>query len=221
VAGPQFSFNFTKRDIIQGELFMKKNIIIGIAATILVVMAVYVTKNYNSKAEIVINPPQQDQQAEQPASDPIPSSDSEDNSGEPKINLMDNYDFTLKDLEGNEVKLSSLKGKKVFLNFWATWCPPCKAEMPDIEKLYQETKDSGLVILAINVDTDKKAAQDFIDANNYNFTVLWDENGEVSRLYQVTAIPTSYFIDTEGFLGGGTRGMISLEAMKEYVNNLE
>ncbi|HOM41923.1 MAG TPA: TlpA disulfide reductase family protein [Bacillota bacterium] len=200
---------------------MKKNIIIGIAATILVVMAVYVTKNYNSKAEIVINPPQQDQQAEQPASDPIPSSDSEDNSGEPKINLMDNYDFTLKDLEGNEVKLSSLKGKKVFLNFWATWCPPCKAEMPDIEKLYQETKDSGLVILAINVDTDKKAAQDFIDANNYNFTVLWDENGEVSRLYQVTAIPTSYFIDTEGFLGGGTRGMISLEAMKEYVNNLE
>ena len=200
---------------------MKKNIIIGIAATILVVMAVYVTKNYNSKAEIVINPPQQDQQAEQPASDPIPSSDSEDNSGEPKINLMDNYDFTLKDLEGNEVKLSSLKGKKVFLNFWATWCPPCKAEMPDIEKLYQETKDSSLVILAINVDTDKKAAQDFIDANNYNFTVLWDENGEVSRLYQVTAIPTSYFIDTEGFLGGGTRGMISLEAMKEYVNNLE
>jgi len=136
---------------------MKKNIIIGIAATILVVMAVYVTKNYNSKAEIVINPPQQDQQAEQPASDPIPSSDSEDNSGEPKINLMDNYDFTLKDLEGNEVKLSSLKGKKVFLNFWATWCPPCKAEMPDIEKLYQETKDSGLVILAINVDTDKKS----------------------------------------------------------------
>jgi len=93
--------------------------------------------------------------------------------------------------------------------------------MPDIQKLYQETKDSGLVILAINVDTDKKAAQDFIDANNYNFTVLWDENGEVSRLYQVTAIPTSYFIDTEGFLDAGTTGAISLEAMKEYVNNLE
>jgi len=204
---------------------MKKNIIIGITAIILVATAVYVTKNYNSKSEIVINPPRQDQQADQsasgPDSDPAPSSDSEGNSGESKINLMENYDFTLKDLEGNEVKLSSLKGNKIFLNFWATWCPPCKAEMPDIEKLYQETKDSSLVILAINVDTDKKAAQDFIDANNYNFTVLWDENGEVSRLYQVTAIPTSYFIDTEGFLDAGTTGAISLEAMKEYVNNLE
>lgn len=200
---------------------MKKNIIIGITAIILVVTAVYVTKNYNSKSEIVINPPQQDQQTEQPASDPIPSSDSEDNGNESKINLMENYDFTLEDLKGNEVKLSSLKGKKIFLNFWATWCPPCKAEMPDIEKLYQETKDNGLVILAVNVGENKKTVQDFMDANNYNFTALLDVKGEVSRLYQVTGIPTSYFIDTEGFLDNGTTGAISLEAMKEYVNNLE
>lgn len=200
---------------------MKKNIIIGITAIILVVTAVYVTKNYNSKSEIVINPPQQDQQTEQPASDPIPSSDSEDNGSESKINLMENYDFTLEDLKGNEVKLSSLKGKKIFLNFWATWCPPCKAEMPDIEKLYQETKDNGLVILAVNVGENKKTVQDFMDANNYNFTALLDVKGEVSRLYQVTGIPTSYFIDTEGFLDNGTTGAISLEAMKEYVNNLE
>jgi len=199
---------------------MRKNIIIWITAIILVVTAVYVTKNYNSKSEIVINPPQQDQQAEQSASDPIPSSDSDDSS-ESKINLMENYDFTLEDLKGNAVKLSSLKGKKIFLNFWATWCPPCKAEMPDIEKLYQETKDSGLVILAVNVGENKKTVQDFMDANNYSFTALLDVKGEVSRLYQVTGIPTSYFIDTEGFLGDGTTGAISLEAMKEYVNNLE
>ena len=63
--------------------------------------------------------------------------------------------FKLKDLNGVEVSLSDFKGKKVFLNFWASWCPPCKAEMPDLEKLYQETKDSDLVILAVNIGEDK------------------------------------------------------------------
>lgn len=200
---------------------MKKNIIIGITAIILVVIAVYVTKNYNSKSEIVINPPRQDQQTEQrtPDSESTPAAD--DNSSESKINLMDNYDFTLEDLNGNMVKLSSLKGKKVFLNFWATWCPPCKAEMPDIEKLYQETKDNDLIILAVNSGEDKKAVENFMNENNYNFTVLLDVKGEVSRLYQVTGIPTSYFIDTGGFLDDGISGAMPLEAMKEYVSNLK
>lgn len=179
---------------------MKKGIIIWTTAIILVVIAVYATKNYNSKSNIVINPPPNEQE---------------------KFNLMEDYDFTLEDLNGNKVTLSQLKGKKVFLNFWATWCPPCKAEMPDMEKLYQETKDSDLVMLAVNVGEDKKTVQDFITKNNYNYTILLDTDGKISQLYQVSGIPTSYFIDTEGYLDGGTSGAIPLESMKKYVNNLD
>ncbi|MDD3705761.1 MAG: redoxin domain-containing protein [Clostridiaceae bacterium] len=200
---------------------MKKNFFIGIAAIVLVAMAFYITQSYNTKSEIVINPPTQDQQPEQPVPDAESAPSADDNISESKINLMNDYDFSLEDLNGNKVDLSSFKGKKIFLNFWATWCPPCKAEMPDIEKLYQETKDSDLVILAVNVGEDKKTAQNFMNANKYNFTVLLDVTGEVSRLYQVTGIPTSYFIDTEGFLEDGITGGISLESMKEYISNLK
>lgn len=201
---------------------MKKSIIIWAAAIILVVIAFYTTRNYNAKSDITAVPSQQNQQT---APTPSPgsadnSNESESNQEEVKTNLMDNYDFTLEDLNGSKVKLSELKGKKVFLNFWATWCPPCKAEMPDIEKLYQETKESNLVILAVNVGEDKKTVQDFIEKNSYNFPVLLDVSGEVSQLYQVTGIPTSYFIDSEGYLDDGVSGAIPLEKMKEFVNNL-
>ncbi len=200
---------------------MKKNIIIWIGAIILLVMAVYVTKNYNAKSGNVSSLPPQEQQGEQAAPAPASTPSTADNSNEGKINLMGDYDFTLEDLNGNKVALSGLSGKKVFLNFWATWCPPCKAEMPDIEELYQETKESDLVIIAVNVGEDKKTVQDFMDANSYNFTVLLDTDGKVSQLYQVSGIPTSYFVDTEGYLDDGTSGPLSLEAMKKYVNNLE
>ena len=200
---------------------MKKSVIIWTTAIILVVMAVYITKNYNAESGGVSSPPPQEQQEEQAAPAPASSPSDSDNGNEGKINLMSDYDFTLEDLDGNEIAMSGLLGKKVFLNFWATWCPPCKAEMPDIEELYQETKESDLVILAVNVGEDKKTVQDFMDANSYNFTVLLDTDGKVSQLYQVSVIPTSYFVDTEGYLDDGTSGPLSLEAMKEYVNNLE
>lgn len=204
---------------------MKKNIIIWATAIILVVVAVYTTNNYNSKTGAAVNPPSQNQQEVQavqtPNPEPADSNKPESQQEQDKINLMADYDFTLEDLNGNKVTLSELKGKKVFLNFWATWCPPCKAEMPDIEKLYQETKDTDLVILAVNVGEDKKTVQDFIANNKYNFSVLLDVKGEVSRLYQVTGIPTSYFIDTEGYLDDAVVGSLPLESMKEYVNKLK
>jgi peroxiredoxin len=93
--------------------------------------------------------------------------------------------------------------------------------MPDIEKYYQETKDTDVVILAVNVGDDKKTVESFINDKGYNFKVLLDTTGEVSQMYHVTGIPTSYFIDTEGYLDDGANGAISLEAMKEFVNNLE
>ena len=198
---------------------MKKNMIIWITAALLVAIAVYVTNNYNSKPEITVTPPVTTPEVT-PAQTGNGSQPAEQQ-GPAKTNLMKDYDFELEDLNGNKVALSDYKGKKVYLNFWATWCPPCKAEMPDMEKLYQETKDTGLIMLAVNVGEDKKTVQDFITSSGYNFPVLLDVTGEVSQLYQVTGIPTSYFIDTEGYLDDGATGSVSLEAMKEFVNNLE
>lgn len=207
---------------------MKKNMIIWLTAAILVAIAVYTTGRFNSKPDIVINPPAEEQQTTQGPSTPTPTpAQSGDGSGtgdqqEPaRTNLMNDYDFKLEDLNGNMVSLSDYKSKKVFLNFWATWCPPCKAEMPDIEKLYQETKDSDLIILAVNVGEDKNTVQNFIRNNGYNFPILLDVKGEVSRKYQVTGIPTSYFIDTAGYLDDGATGAIPLESMKEFVSNLK
>lgn len=130
-------------------------------------------------------------------------------------------DFKLKDLSGKEVSLSDYKGKKIFLNFWASWCPPCKAEMPEMEKLYQETKDSDLVILAVNIGEDKDTVQKFIKNNNYNFPVLLDIDNAAAIKYQIVSIPTSFFIDKEGNIVGKHIGSMTIDDMKSYINNIK
>ena len=129
-------------------------------------------------------------------------------------------DFKLIDLNGKEVSLSDFKGKKVFLNFWASWCDPCKSEMPDIEKLYTETKDSDLVILAVNLGEDKATVKAFSDTNKYDFKILLDTDQSVGRQYSISAIPTSYFIDKEGNIISIVKGGLSLEKMKIYISKL-
>ncbi len=130
-------------------------------------------------------------------------------------------DFKLKDLDGKELSLSDLKGKKVFLNFWATWCPPCKAEMPEIEKLYQETKDSDLVIVAIDIGEPLDTVKSFIDSNNYNFKVLSDPDQIVAAQYNIASIPTSYFIDADGNIISKHSGAMNIDQMKEYIKTLD
>jgi len=130
-------------------------------------------------------------------------------------------DFTLVDLDGNEVSLSDFKGKKVFLNFWATWCPPCKAEMPEIEKVYQETKDSDLVILAVEIGESHDTVKSFLDKKDYNFKILLDLDQSVSTTYGITAIPTSFFIDEEGNIISKRVGGMSYDEMKEYIATLD
>jgi thiol-disulfide isomerase/thioredoxin len=129
-------------------------------------------------------------------------------------------DFKLKDLNGKEVSLSDFKGKKVFLNFWASWCPPCKAEMPDIEKLYSETKDTDLVILAVNVGEGKSDVTSFLNDNKYNFTVLLDSDQNITNQYNIKGIPTSFFIDKEGNIVSSKVGGMSLDEMKSYISKL-
>lgn len=107
-------------------------------------------------------------------------------------------DFELTTLDGEIVKLSGYKGKRVMLNFWATWCPPCRAEMPDMQK-FQSTKD--VQVLAVNLsetESDPGNAQRFVDELNFTFTVPLDKESAVSNEYNVVAYPTTYMIDSNG-----------------------
>lgn len=126
--------------------------------------------------------------------------------------------FKLKDLNGNEISLNDLKGKKVLLNFWATWCPPCRSEMPDIEELYQKTKDSDLVILAVNIGEDSNTVKSFIDKNKYNFRVLLNTDQSIASQYNIVSIPTSFFIDEEGNITAKKVGPMTMEEMESYAN---
>ena len=111
-------------------------------------------------------------------------------------------DFTLENLEGNDVTLSSLRGKVVLLNFWATWCGPCRVEMPSIEEMYEMFEDEQFEILAIDVQESRRAVRQFIDKNEYTFPVLLDTNGRVGSIYGARSIPTTYLIDKQGFAVG-------------------
>jgi peroxiredoxin len=115
-------------------------------------------------------------------------------------------DFTLSDLSGKKVSLSQYRGKVVFLNFWATWCPPCRAEMPSMERLYQKLKGQGLVVLAVDLQEDLKSVQKFVAEHKLTFTVLLDSDGRVGTTYGARSIPTSYIVGRDGSALGGTIG---------------
>jgi cytochrome c biogenesis protein CcmG/thiol:disulfide interchange protein DsbE len=119
-------------------------------------------------------------------------------------------DFQLKTSAGDVYQLSSLRGKVVLLNFWASWCPACRAEMPAIQQTLVTFKTQDLLILAINdsLSDDPLTAGQFIIANQLDFPVLFDSDGAVSRKYQVRALPTSYFIDRRGIIRQVTYGQM-------------
>jgi len=109
-------------------------------------------------------------------------------------------DFQLQDLNGDTVSLSDLRGSPVMLNFWATWCPPCRAEMPYMQQIYVEWQDKGLVILTINLRENSSKVRQFMQSNNLYFPVLLDANGNVAQKYNVTGIPTTFFISKDGII---------------------
>ena len=113
---------------------------------------------------------------------------------------VSSIDFTLQDLDGNKVSLKDYRGKALMLNFWATWCPPCRREMPSMEKLYSIIDKDKIDILAVNIQEKKNTVSDFISKNNYTFPVLVDEEGKAASIYQIRSIPTTFIIDKKGYL---------------------
>ena len=115
-------------------------------------------------------------------------------------------DFELEDLDGKKNKLSDLKGRVVLLNFWATWCPPCREEKPSMQELHEALGDDGLVVLAVNLQEDKKSVAQFMKDRDFSFPVWLDATGYVGSVYGARSIPTTYVIDREGFVLGGAIG---------------
>ena len=111
-------------------------------------------------------------------------------------------EIALTDTTGAVVRLSDLRGKPVLVNFWASWCPPCRSEMPAIQRVYSERKTDGLVVLAVNATNQDSAsaALAFAEQNNLNFPILFDQDGQASSDYQLHSLPTSYFIDAKGLI---------------------
>jgi len=115
--------------------------------------------------------------------------------------------FSLEDLGGKKSELKHFKGKVVFLNFWATWCGPCKEEMPSMEELSKQFKDRDFVFLSISVDyAGVKPVKDFIEKHRYTFPVLIDPKCETLDLFEVKGIPTTFLIDKKGFIIGKAIG---------------
>ena len=131
-----------------------------------------------------------------------------------KVSLID---FTLPDLNGNMTSLKDYRGKVVMLNFWATWCPPCRREMPSMENLYKIIDKNKIDIAAVNIQEKKKTVSDFVSKNNYTFPVLVDEEGKAASIYQIRSIPTTFIIDKKGYIRAMITGSIEWDE-KEIIS---
>jgi len=116
-------------------------------------------------------------------------------------------DFAIEKLEGGKTSLADQKGKLVLLHFWATWCMPCRVEMPGLESLWQQYKDQGLVILAVSIDEGSKGRiEKYKQIFELSFPILLDPESEVNDLYKVSNMPTSFLIDTGGQIAAAVSG---------------
>ncbi|MBK5446616.1 TlpA family protein disulfide reductase [Peribacillus sp. TH16] len=130
-------------------------------------------------------------------------------------------DFSLKTLDGKQVNLSDYKGKKVMLNFWATWCPPCKKEMPDMQK-YSQQAGEDVVILAVNIDPENDVRA-FVEDNGITFTIPLDSQSAknpVNERYKILSIPTTYFIDSKGIIRNKVISAMQLKDMERNINSI-
>ena len=141
-----------------------------------------------------------------------------------EVKTIPAIDFTLKDQYGNTHTLSDYKGKTVFLNFWATWCSPCRAEMPDIQKLYEEfqQEEEDIVILGVaapNLGREKseEGIKGFLEENGYTYPVVMDTDAEAFQAYGINSFPTTFMIDKDGNVFGYIPGQLSEETMRDII----
>ncbi len=129
-------------------------------------------------------------------------------------------DFVLPAVDGTSVRLSDFAGRPVFVNFWATWCGPCRKEMPEIVAANDRYADRGLAVIAVNLQEDREAAAGFAREFGMDFPTALDFKGEVGGAYRVTGLPTSYFIDRSGVIQAVWFGPLSAEELDKQLRKI-
>ncbi len=128
-------------------------------------------------------------------------------------------DLTLSTLDGKTMSLKELRGQVVLINFWATWCQPCRAEMQDIQAAYRQ-HPNGFVVLAVNNEEGDVPIRDFVSQFNLTFPILLDSDGAVAREYRVQGLPTSYFIDRSGIVRAANIGAMNRAYIEAQIASL-
>lgn len=129
--------------------------------------------------------------------------------------------FELVDMNGETHNLSEYRGQGVFLNFWGTWCKPCEREFPVIDKYYQEYKDEGVQVLAVNIAESDFVVQNYIDRKGLSFPVLIDKNKAVMEAYNINPLPTTFLINPEGEIEKIITGEMTDESILSYMNQIK
>lgn len=192
----------------------KLKLIIGIIVFVLLIGGAVVL--YNSLSEKYT--PEETKEINEDKKD-----DEEDAEEDDEEVLRKAPDFTVYDLDGNPISLSDFKGKPVVLNFWASWCPPCKGEMPEFQKLYEEMKDEVYFVMVDMVDGGQETVEtgsSFIKENGYSFPVYYDTEYDAAIAYQARSLPMTLFIDEEGNYITGHTGMITGDLLREKTEEL-
>ncbi len=133
-------------------------------------------------------------------------------------------DFTVQDIDGNNVKLSDFYGKPIVLNFWASWCPPCKSEMPEFNQVYNELAGDVQFLMINQTDGDRETIEtgsEYVKSQGFTFPVFYDTKLEAAYTYNVTAIPTTYFIDKEGYIISQVKGSMSKEILMSNIEKIK
>lgn len=130
------------------------------------------------------------------------------------------YDFTLQDLEGSEISLSDFKGNGVVLNFWATYCPPCEKEMPYLNNVYQEYKEKGIKILAVNAKEPRIIVSPYVEEKNLSFPILLDRTGTTIDQYKILNLPVTFFIDEDGVIIEKFSGELTEKKIRSSVESI-
>lgn len=194
---------------------MKRNILIGAVVLLLVVIAFFL--NTDKEKKEASPPPENPAQIDQSVADePVSKTKSE-----PIEEGATAIDFELETRTGDTLRLYNNDGKPTLINFWASWCPPCKKEMPDLQKAYEIYGDKVnffMVDLTFNDNLEKM--NEYIEENGFTFPVLLDKTGDVTMDYQVMVIPTTYFVDADNVITHKVMGPMTTEQIESIMNEI-